>query len=65
MTALGSWMIIPLLYIVNSGGLGKEWVPENIDDGQLDYYFFLLAVLMAIDLVSIKYIYIYALSILT
>lgn len=51
MTALGSWLIIPLLYIVNSGGSGKEWVPVNIDDGHLDWYFFLLAALMVVNLV--------------
>ena len=49
MTALGSWLTIPLLYIVNSGGSGKEWVPVNIDDGHLDYYFFLLAALMLVN----------------
>ena len=40
MTALGSWFIIPLLIIVNSGE--KQWVPLNLDDGFLQYYFFLL-----------------------
>jgi hypothetical protein len=52
MTALGAWLIIPLLYIVNSGDIGRPWIPENIDEGHLDWYFFLLACLMFIDLVS-------------
>jgi peptide/histidine transporter 3/4 len=31
---------------------GNEWVPTNLDDGHLDYYFFLLAGLMGLTLVS-------------
>eukprot|EP00602_Paraphysomonas_sp_CaronLab_P012061 CAMPEP_0185040878 /NCGR_PEP_ID=MMETSP1103-20130426/39487_1 /TAXON_ID=36769 /ORGANISM="Paraphysomonas bandaiensis, Strain Caron Lab Isolate" /LENGTH=538 /DNA_ID=CAMNT_0027580373 /DNA_START=191 /DNA_END=1807 /DNA_ORIENTATION=+ len=55
-TALGAWVVIPLLYIVNSGGEGKEWVPENIDDGHLEYYFFLLAGLMVLNQILFSYI---------
>jgi hypothetical protein len=51
-TALGSWLIIPLIYIVNSGGEDDAWVAENIDEGNLEYYFFLLAALMLFCLVS-------------
>lgn len=29
----------------------NEWVPTNLDDGHLDYYFFLLAGLMGVTLV--------------
>ena len=30
----------------------SEWVPENLDDGHLDYYFFLLAgkILLILDI---------------
>ena len=45
MTALGSWLMIPLLIIVNSNP-NDEWVPTNLDDGHLEDYFFLLAALM-------------------
>jgi hypothetical protein len=47
--ALGTWLLIPLLYIVNAGGSGHEWVAANIDDGHLDYYFFVLCALMLLD----------------
>lgn len=49
---MGSWLVIPVLLAVNRGGKGKEWVAENIDEGHLEYYFFLLACLMALDMVS-------------
>ena len=48
MTALGSWLCIPLLLLVNVNP-NNEWVPTNLDDGQLDSYFFLLAGLMALN----------------
>eukprot|EP00604_Paraphysomonas_vestita_P001050 CAMPEP_0174822468 /NCGR_PEP_ID=MMETSP1107-20130205/15903_1 /TAXON_ID=36770 /ORGANISM="Paraphysomonas vestita, Strain GFlagA" /LENGTH=222 /DNA_ID=CAMNT_0016041413 /DNA_START=1139 /DNA_END=1804 /DNA_ORIENTATION=- len=48
-TALGSWLMIPLVLIVNSGAFGDEWIPENLDDGHLANYFFLLAGIMAIN----------------
>merc|ERR1712100_614051 len=51
MTALGAWITIPLLFLVNSGGSGKEWVPHNLDNGHLEYYFFLLAGLMVINMI--------------
>jgi len=45
-----------------------EWVPTNLDDGHLDYYFFLLAGLMAITLVRVLYVwcmvYVYVYSVL-
>jgi len=53
-TALGAWIIIPLIYLVNSGGSGQAWVPEDLDKGHLDMYFFLLAVLMAINLMVLN-----------
>ncbi len=33
-----------------------EWVPENLDDGHLDWYFFLLAGLMGLTIVYLYYI---------
>jgi solute carrier family 15 (peptide/histidine transporter), member 3/4 len=50
--ALGSWLTIPLLILVNSGLFGEEWVPENLDDGHLSRYFFLLAGLMVANQVT-------------
>jgi hypothetical protein len=78
--ALGSFLVIPVLLLVNSdpskrlsasvitcwatttdphlcyfaptNTTGNEWVPTNLDDGHLDYYFFLLAGLMGLTLVS-------------
>ena len=45
--ALGSWLTIPLTLLVNINA-NKEWIASNVDDGHLDYYFFLLAGLMAV-----------------
>jgi peptide/histidine transporter 3/4 len=45
-TALGAWIIIPLIYLVNAGKDGDKWVPEDLDKGHLDLYFYLLALLM-------------------
>jgi dipeptide/tripeptide permease len=50
--ALGSWLTIPLIILVNSGLFGEDWVPENLDEGHLSYYFFLLAGLMVANQVS-------------
>lgn len=51
--AVGTWLTIPLILIVNSGGFfGKKWIEENIDDGQLEKFFFLLAGLMGLNQVS-------------
>ena len=41
--------MIPLVLIVNSGAFGSAWIPENLDDGHLTYYFFLLAGIMTIN----------------
>lgn len=54
-TAIGSWLTIPLLYLVNSNP-NDEWVPVNLDDGHLDYYFLLLAALMCVNMIYFYYI---------
>lgn len=43
-TSLGSFIVIPLLLTVNAGD--QPWVPADLDEGHLDWYFFLLAALM-------------------
>ena len=40
-------MQIPLTILVNINS-NNEWVASNVDEGHLDYYFYLLAALMAI-----------------
>lgn len=48
-SALGSWLTIPLTLLVNINP-NNEWVSSNIDEGHLDWYFTLLAALMAVAL---------------
>ena len=43
--ALGSWLTIPLTLLVNCNP-NDPWISDNIDDGHLNYYFFLLAGIM-------------------
>jgi len=43
-TGLGSAVAAILIEIVNSGK--KQWITNNLNDGHLDYYFFLLSALM-------------------
>ena len=59
--ALGSWLMIPLLLLVNSDR-SNEWVPPNLDEGHLVWYFLLLAGLMGLSLLYfyfISYDYVY------
>jgi hypothetical protein len=51
-TAIGSWFMIPLVLLVNSGAFGEAWIPENLDDGHLANYFFLLAAIMFLNQVT-------------
>jgi hypothetical protein len=39
--ALGSWIVIPLIYIVNVDP-SHQWVPEDVNHGYLENFFFLL-----------------------
>lgn len=48
--ALASFVMIPILLIVNANP-DDMWVPANVDEGHLDYYFWLLAFLMIINMV--------------
>lgn len=48
--AIGSWLTIPLTLLVNSNPNNK-WITDNIDNGHLEWYFFLLAGIMAITYV--------------
>lgn len=52
--ALGSWLTIPLTILVNVNS-NHPWVADNVDDGHLDYYFFLLAGLMFLAEVGFAY----------
>ena len=54
-TAFGSFLVIPLVLLVNSNPK-DEWLPENLDEGHLADYFVVLAALMAINLVYFYYI---------
>lgn len=53
-TGLGSFIVIPLLLIVNTGN--QPWVPADLDTGYLEYYFFLLAALMGVTIVVFYFI---------
>ena len=50
MSALGNWATIPLVLLVNYVPK-KPWLPENLDDGHLEYYFFILGALMTANMV--------------
>jgi len=54
-TALGSWAVIPLVLIVNASKT-SPWITTNLDDGKLENYFVLLAILMLSN--NIFFIYI-------
>ena len=50
----GNWFAIPLTLIVNSNE-NDQWITTDVNDGHLDLYFFLLAIIM-ISCVFIHYI---------
>lgn len=43
-TAVGTWLCIPLVALANSGEV--EWVPSDVNEGNLAAFFFLLAGIM-------------------
>ncbi len=51
-TSIGSLLIVPLVYAVNSNP-NDEWLPINLDDGHVTYYFIVLAFVMILDMVSL------------
>ncbi len=53
--ALGSWLTIPLTLLVNSNPK-HQWITSNIDQGNLQAYFFLLAGLMTLAMVVFSYL---------
>ena len=53
--AIGAWIVIPILFLVNCNP-NNEWVPTDLDKGHLDYYFFLLASMMALTIMLFNYI---------
>jgi len=52
-TSLGGYVSSLLLYVVNQGtsSTGNKWVADNLNEGHLDYFYLLLAVLMLAVLV--------------
>jgi hypothetical protein len=44
--------MIPLVFLVNSGLFGSAWITENLDDGHLADYFFLLTGIMFLNQVK-------------
>ena len=53
-TALGAWIGVPILFICNSWS--PAWVPEDLDEGYLDYYFYLLAIMMVFNIMFLQYL---------
>lgn len=53
--ALGSWLTIPLTLLVNANP-NDPWIASDVNDGHLDYYFYLLAGLMLLGLAVFIYI---------
>jgi solute carrier family 15 (peptide/histidine transporter), member 3/4 len=54
-TSIGSLLIVPLVYLVNSDP-NNEWLPVNLDDGHVTYYFMVLAGIMILDMIYFYYI---------
>lgn len=52
--ALGSWLTIPLTLLVNTGS--EPWIASDVNQGHLDWYFYLLAGLMFLGLVVFVYL---------
>lgn len=52
--ALGAWLVIPLIYIVNVNP-NSQWVPDDVNEGYLANFFFLLAALMVLAMGLLYY----------
>lgn len=48
-SSLGSLLIVPLVYAVNSN-VDNEWLPSNFDEGHVTWYFLILAAIMVLDM---------------
>jgi hypothetical protein len=60
--ALGSWLTIPLTLLVNINP-NKPWIASNVDEDNLQAYFYLLAGLMDLAMILFSYLsngYVYA-----
>lgn len=53
-TAAGSLLVIPLVYLVNADA-NDRWVTADLNDGHMDLFFFLLAVLMVVNMGILYY----------
>lgn len=53
--ALGSWLTIPLTLLVNINP-NHPWITSNIDEGNLQAYFYLLAGLMGLAMILFSYL---------
>jgi len=54
-TSLGSLIIVPIVYLVNINP-ASPWLPSNLDNGQVMFYFFVLAGIMLLDMFYFYYI---------
>eukprot|EP00981_Chlorochromonas_danica_P006086 scaffold1282_cov195-Ochromonas_danica.AAC.5 len=52
---IGRLLTVPLIYMVNANP-NDEWVPSNLDQGHLEYYFFVLTALMVADILALTYV---------
>ncbi len=60
--ALGSWLTIPLTLAVNADP-NNPWISSNVDEGQLQSYFYLLAGLMVFAMIVFySYMYLFKFS---
>lgn len=53
-TAIGSWVCIPIILLVNIDKQ-RQWLPADVNEGQLVDYFLLLAIIMLIDWIIFCY----------
>jgi len=55
-TALGNYLGLLLVFVVNLASRSKPWISDNLNHSQLDLYFFTLATLGFIDLFAFIFI---------
>ncbi|XP_030828919.1 solute carrier family 15 member 4 [Strongylocentrotus purpuratus] len=53
---IGSYVGSLLVIIVNAASAGHEWIPNDINKGHLEYYFFLLAGVIILNMVYLYFI---------